>query len=58
MIDTMGIFWTMKYPNLKDEDLLEEWGLPKNHLIYRYIHQQDIMKSINKREYLLIMLSQ
>ncbi|MEK6955777.1 MAG: DUF87 domain-containing protein [Nanoarchaeota archaeon] len=32
MIDTMGIFWTMKYPNLKDEDLLEEWGLPKKSL--------------------------
>lgn len=32
MIDTMGIFWTMKFPNLKDEDLLEEWGLPKKAL--------------------------
>ena len=32
MIDTMGIFWTMKYPNLKDEDLLEEWGLQKKSL--------------------------
>lgn len=27
IFDTMGIFWTMKYPNLKDEDLLKEWGL-------------------------------
>ncbi len=27
IFDTMGIFWTMKYPNKKDEALLEEWGL-------------------------------
>jgi len=27
IIDTMGIFWTMKYPNTKEEDILTEWGL-------------------------------
>lgn len=27
MLDTMGVFWTMKYPNEKDADLLEEWNL-------------------------------
>jgi uncharacterized protein len=27
IIDTMGIFWTMKYPNKKDKTLLAEWGL-------------------------------
>ncbi len=27
MLDTMGIYWTMKYPNHKDEQLLKEWGL-------------------------------
>lgn len=27
IIDTMGIFWTMKYPNKKDKALLNEWGL-------------------------------
>ena len=27
IFDTMGIFWTMKYPNQKDEDLLRGWGL-------------------------------
>lgn len=25
ILDTMGIFWTMKYENKKDEDLLKEW---------------------------------
>ena len=27
LLDTMGIYWTMKYPNHKEEDLLKEWGL-------------------------------
>ncbi len=27
IFDTMGIFWTMKYENEKDSDLLEEWNL-------------------------------
>ncbi|MEK6873067.1 MAG: DUF87 domain-containing protein [Nanoarchaeota archaeon] len=31
IFDTMGIFWTMKYKNYKDTDLLEEWNLkPEN----------------------------
>ena len=27
LVDTMGIYWTMKYPNAKDAELLKEWGL-------------------------------
>jgi uncharacterized protein len=27
LLDTMGIYWTMKYPNKKDEVLLDEWGI-------------------------------
>jgi hypothetical protein len=27
MFDTMGIYWTMKYPNKEDKDLLDEWQL-------------------------------
>ncbi len=31
IFDTMGIYWTMKYANEKDKELLQEWGLkPKN----------------------------
>jgi len=26
MIDTMGIYWTMKYPNHQDEAMLKTWG--------------------------------
>ena len=27
LVDTMGVYWTMKYPNYKDEELLKKWGL-------------------------------
>ncbi|MBW2991003.1 ATP-binding protein [Candidatus Woesearchaeota archaeon] len=27
MLDTMGVYWTMKYPNKRDELLLEQWGI-------------------------------
>ncbi|MFH1072328.1 MAG: ATP-binding protein [Nanoarchaeota archaeon] len=31
LFDTMGIYWTMKYPNKKDRELLREWELePKS----------------------------
>ncbi len=27
ILDTMGIYWTMKYPNKQDESLLDEWQI-------------------------------
>ena len=27
ILDTMGVYWTMKYPNRRDEELLNMWGL-------------------------------
>ena len=27
MLDTMGIYWTMKYPNHKEKELMESWEL-------------------------------
>ena len=27
MLDTMGIYWTMKYPNEKEKQMLRDWGL-------------------------------
>ena len=27
LLDTMGIYWTMKYPNKKDELLLDQWNI-------------------------------
>tara|TARA_Y100000310_G_scaffold345146_1_gene462181 strand:- start:2872 stop:4260 length:1389 start_codon:yes stop_codon:yes gene_type:complete len=32
MFDTMGVFWTMKYPNEKEEELLEEWDVESRKL--------------------------
>lgn len=32
LLDTMGIYWTMKYPNQKDKQLLNEWGLKSKSL--------------------------
>jgi len=27
LLDTMGVYWSMKYPNRKDDDLLKKWGI-------------------------------
>jgi ABC-type dipeptide/oligopeptide/nickel transport system ATPase component len=27
LLDTMGVFWTMKYPNMQDTELLKEWKM-------------------------------
>ena len=32
IFDTMGIYWTMKYRNEKDRELLQEWGLKSKNL--------------------------
>ncbi len=32
MFDTMGVFWTMKYPNEKEENLLEDWEMSSKKL--------------------------
>src|SRR3989338_6275211 len=49
MLDTMGIFWTMKYENKKDAKLLEEWKLkPRglNIVIYTPVGYYDDFKKI------------
>ncbi len=32
IFDTMGIYWTMKFKNQKDKELLDEWGTPAKNL--------------------------
>src|SRR3990167_6568777 len=27
LLDTMGIYWTMKYPNFQDADILKQWNI-------------------------------
>ncbi|PIO08661.1 hypothetical protein COU59_00685 [Candidatus Pacearchaeota archaeon CG10_big_fil_rev_8_21_14_0_10_34_12] len=35
IFDTMGIYWTMKFPNEKDKEILYEWGLEGKNLPVR-----------------------
>jgi len=35
IFDTMGIYWTMKYKNVKDAGLLDEWGLKAKNIPMR-----------------------
>ena len=35
IFDTMGIFWTMKFKNQKDKELLAEWGLKQKNVPVR-----------------------
>src|SRR3989338_4020365 len=38
IFDTLGIFWTMKYPNYRDDAILREWNLtPKNYSPVIYV---------------------
>ncbi|MBS3063984.1 MAG: ATP-binding protein [DPANN group archaeon] len=38
IFDTLGIFWTMKYPNYRDDAILREWNLtPKNYSPIIYV---------------------
>ncbi|MBW2985467.1 DUF87 domain-containing protein [Candidatus Woesearchaeota archaeon] len=41
LLDTMGIYWTMKYPNKQESDLLESWNLePKGMPVVIYTPHQ------------------
>ncbi len=49
IFDTMGIYWTMKYPNEKDRNLLQEWDLkPKSLKTKVYIPYGHFDKYIQK----------
>ncbi len=52
IIDTQGIFWTMKRGNEKDLSLLSEWGMkPKGFNAYVYVPegQEDIFQKEKSR---------
>ena len=48
IFDTMGIYWTMKFRNEKDRNLLQEWGLKTKSLKIRvfvpYGHYNDYIQ--------------
>jgi len=48
IFDTMGIYWTMKFRNEKDKELLEDWGLNSKNLPVKIFipfgHYDDYLK--------------
>jgi DNA helicase HerA-like ATPase len=48
IFDTMGIYWTMKFPNERDRKLLNEWGLKSKDLPTRifvpFAHYDDYLE--------------
>ena len=49
LLDTMGIYWTMKYPNQKDKDLLKEWGLKAKPLDVKIYTPSGYFKDYKKK---------
>jgi len=49
IFDTMGIFWTMKYENEKEKELLNEWGLSPKKLPVRVFVPYGHMKDYQSR---------
>ena len=50
IFDTMGVFWTMKYKNKQDEELLEEWNLHEEEFKVKVLvpeGKKDILKEQN-----------
>jgi hypothetical protein len=43
-LDTMGIYWTMKYANMKDKEILREWGIRRAPLGYHDLHPRRILQ--------------
>jgi len=50
IFDTMGIFWTMKYGNEKERDLLEAWGLKSKKLNVDIYTPEGHFEDYKKRE--------
>ncbi|GIU68880.1 MAG: nucleotidyltransferase [Candidatus Woesearchaeota archaeon] len=49
LLDTMGIYWTMKYPNHKDKDLLDEWGMKPKSLDVKIFTPTGYYESFKKK---------
>jgi len=50
IFDTMGIFWTMKYENDKDKELLAEWGLKPKKIPVKIFIPYGYYEDYEKRE--------
>ncbi len=49
IFDTMGIFWTMTYPNDRDSKLLSEWGMNPEGMDAKILVPVGFMKEYEKR---------
>ncbi len=49
MLDTMGIYWTMKYPNNQDAALLKEWGLKPSEIDVKIYTPSGFFKDYKKK---------
>ena len=49
MLDTMGIYWTMKYPNNQDAALLKEWGLKPSEIDVQIYTPSGFFKDYKKK---------
>ncbi|MBI4439769.1 ATP-binding protein [Candidatus Woesearchaeota archaeon] len=49
ILDTMGIFWTMRYANLAEADLLKEWGMEGKSLQVAIFTPEGSFKSYKDR---------
>lgn len=50
LLDTMGVYWSMKHPNnaIKRSEL-EEYNLSPKAFLYKYLHLKNIFIHIKKR---------
>ncbi|MEM4182075.1 MAG: DUF87 domain-containing protein [Candidatus Pacearchaeota archaeon] len=49
IFDTMGIFWTMKFRNYKDSELLGEWGLESKNIPAEVFSPAGYFEEYNKK---------
>jgi hypothetical protein len=49
IFDTMGIFWTMKYNNKKDEELLKEWKMESQGIVIQIFTPQGYYKDFKEK---------
>lgn len=49
LLDTMGVYWTMKYPNKRDEELLKEWGLKPSEVPIKIFTPEKYFKEFKEK---------
>ncbi|MDK2849927.1 MAG: hypothetical protein PWR32_594 [Candidatus Woesearchaeota archaeon] len=50
ILDTMGIYWSMKYPNKKDSKLLDSWGIEPKRLDVKIFVPTGFFNDLKKKD--------